>query len=33
VVLLLDEDVTPEVMEEITKAMDADFARVIRLDR
>ncbi|HUG38758.1 MAG TPA: ACT domain-containing protein [Candidatus Limnocylindrales bacterium] len=33
VVLLLDEDVAPEVMEEITKAMDADFARVIRLDR
>jgi D-3-phosphoglycerate dehydrogenase / 2-oxoglutarate reductase len=33
VVLLLDEDVTPEVMEEVTKAMDADFARIIRLDR
>jgi D-3-phosphoglycerate dehydrogenase len=31
VVLLLDEDVSPEVMDEIVKAMDADFARVIRL--
>ena len=31
VVLLLDEDVTPDVMDEIVKAMDADFARVVRL--
>jgi D-3-phosphoglycerate dehydrogenase len=33
VVLLLDEDLTPEVMEEITKSVEADFARVVRLDR
>jgi hypothetical protein len=32
VVLLLDEDVPPEVMEEVSKAVEADFARVIRLD-
>src|SRR5215467_793607 len=32
VVLLLDEDVPPEVMEEVTKAVEADFARVIRLE-
>jgi D-3-phosphoglycerate dehydrogenase / 2-oxoglutarate reductase len=32
VVLLLDEDVPPEVMEEVSKAVDADFARVIRLE-
>jgi len=31
VVLLLDEDVPPEVMEEVSKAVEADFARVIRL--
>jgi len=31
-VLLLDEDVPPEVMEEVSKAVEADFARVIRLD-
>jgi D-3-phosphoglycerate dehydrogenase len=31
VVLLLDEDVSPEVMEEVSKAVEADFARVIRL--
>jgi D-3-phosphoglycerate dehydrogenase len=33
VVLLLDEDVPPDVLDEIAKAVDADFARVIRLDR
>jgi D-3-phosphoglycerate dehydrogenase len=32
VVLLLDEDVPPEVMEEVIKAVDADFARIINLD-
>ena len=32
VVLLLDETVAPEVMEEVSKAVDADFARLIRLD-
>jgi D-3-phosphoglycerate dehydrogenase / 2-oxoglutarate reductase len=32
VVLLLDESVTPEVMEEVSKAVEADFARLIRLD-
>jgi D-3-phosphoglycerate dehydrogenase len=32
VVLLLDEDVPPEVMEEVSKAVEADFARVIRLE-
>src|SRR5499433_1935465 len=32
VVLLLDEDVPPEVMEEVAKAVEADFARVIRLE-
>ena len=31
VVLLLDEDVSPEVQEEVTKAVDADFSRVVRL--
>ncbi len=31
VVLLLDEDVTAEVVEEVSKAVEADFARVIRL--
>jgi D-3-phosphoglycerate dehydrogenase len=31
VVLLLDEDVPPEVMEEVSKAVEADFARVIHL--
>src|SRR6266436_870466 len=31
VVLLLDEDVPPEVMEEVSKAVEADFTRVIRL--
>ena len=31
VVLLLDEDVTAEVLDEVTKAVDADFSRVIRL--
>lgn len=32
VVLLLDEAVSPEVMEEVAKAVDADFTRLIRLD-
>jgi D-3-phosphoglycerate dehydrogenase / 2-oxoglutarate reductase len=32
VVLLLDEDVPPEVMEEVVKGVDADFARIINLD-
>jgi hypothetical protein len=32
VVLLLDEGVAPEVMEEVSKAVEADFARLIRLD-
>ena len=32
VVLLLDEAVTPEVMEEVSKAVEADFARLIRLE-
>lgn len=32
VVLLLDEAVSPEVMEEVAKAVEADFARLIRLD-
>jgi D-3-phosphoglycerate dehydrogenase len=31
VVLLLDEDVSPEVMQEVSTAVEADFARVIRL--
>ena len=31
VVLLLDEDVPPEVMEEVRRRVEADFARVIRL--
>ena len=31
VVLLLDEDVSPDVQDEVTKAVDADFSRVIRL--
>jgi hypothetical protein len=31
VVLLLDEDVPAEVMEEVSKSVEADFARVIRL--
>jgi len=31
VVLLLDDDVTPEVLEEVSKGVEADFARVIRL--
>jgi D-3-phosphoglycerate dehydrogenase / 2-oxoglutarate reductase len=31
VVLLLDEDATTEVVEEVCKAVEADFARVIRL--
>lgn len=31
VVLLLDEDVPPEVLEEVSKAVEADFTRVIRL--
>ena len=31
VVLLLDEDVADEVIEEIEKAVDADFARLVRL--
>ncbi|HXH81896.1 MAG TPA: phosphoglycerate dehydrogenase [Candidatus Tectomicrobia bacterium] len=31
VVLLLDEDVTPEVLEEVAKAVQADFARLVRL--
>jgi D-3-phosphoglycerate dehydrogenase len=32
VVLLLDEDVPPEVMEEVVKAVEADFARIINID-
>src|SRR6266508_374087 len=32
VVLLLDEDVPPEVMEEVVKAVAADFARIINLE-
>ena len=32
VVLLLDETVAPEVMEEVSKAVEADFARLIRLE-
>ncbi len=32
VVLLLDEAVSPEVMEEVAKAVEADFTRLIRLD-
>ncbi len=32
VVLLLDEDVPPEVMEEVVKGVAADFARIINLD-
>ena len=32
VVLLLDEAVAPEVMEEVSKAVEADFARLIRLE-
>ena len=31
VVLLLDDDVPTEVMEEVSKSVEADFARVIRL--
>jgi len=31
VVLLLDEDVSTEVIEEISKAVEADFARLVRL--
>jgi D-3-phosphoglycerate dehydrogenase len=31
VVLLLDEDVPPEVLDEVTKAVQADFARIVRL--
>ncbi len=31
VVLLLDEDVPPEVMEEVEKAVEADFARLIHI--
>ena len=31
VVLLLDEDVPPEVVEEVEQAVEADFARVVRL--
>jgi len=31
VVLLLDEDVSIEVIEEISKAVEADFARLVRL--
>jgi hypothetical protein len=31
VVLLLDEDVPHDVMEEVSKAVEADFARVVRL--
>ena len=31
VVLLLDEDVPPEVMEQVEKAVEADFARVVHL--
>jgi D-3-phosphoglycerate dehydrogenase len=33
VVLLLDEDVPPEVMEEVEKAVEADFARLIHIER
>jgi len=32
VVLLLDEAVSSEVMEEVAKAVEADFTRLIRLD-
>jgi D-3-phosphoglycerate dehydrogenase len=32
VVLLLDETVAPDVMEEVSKAVEADFARLIRLE-
>jgi D-3-phosphoglycerate dehydrogenase len=32
VVLLLDEDVPPEVLEEVVKGVAADFARIINLD-
>ncbi|HWM76965.1 MAG TPA: ACT domain-containing protein, partial [Methylomirabilota bacterium] len=31
VVLLLDEDVSTEVIEEVSKAVEADFARLVRL--
>jgi hypothetical protein len=31
VVLLLDDDVPAEVVEEVSKGVEADFARVIRL--
>ena len=31
VVLLLDEDVPDEVMEEVEQAVEADFARIVRL--
>ncbi len=32
VVLLLDDDVAPEVVEEVAKAVEAEFARIIRLE-
>jgi D-3-phosphoglycerate dehydrogenase len=32
VVLILDEDLTPEQLEEVARAVDADFARLVRLD-
>jgi hypothetical protein len=31
VVLILDEDLTPEQLDEVTRAIGADFARLIRL--
>jgi D-3-phosphoglycerate dehydrogenase / 2-oxoglutarate reductase len=31
VVLILDEDLTPEQLTEVARAVDADFARLIRL--
>ena len=31
VVLILDEDLTPEHLDELTRAIGADFARLIRL--
>jgi D-3-phosphoglycerate dehydrogenase len=31
VVLLLDEDLTPEQLAEVARAVEADFARLIRL--
>ena len=30
--ILLDEDVPPEVMEEVEKAVEADFVRLIRIE-